>query len=178
MPGFGGPVQPHPAADPLRANRPVHPPPGHGHLRATVEGQADDTFRYGTIATDPLVIRTVMVRAPAALDNQVRQTSRGIDIAVAADAELDRTALAASLEQSLRTAAYPTLRCASGTSSLSPATPRPAGPALHPMLMPRGRPVRCQAPRPRTIRRSARLPLREALRRARSIKIILCPCGT
>jgi phenylacetate-CoA ligase len=36
--------------------------PGSGQLRATVEGRADDTFRYGTLAVDPLVIRTVMVR--------------------------------------------------------------------------------------------------------------------
>jgi phenylacetate-CoA ligase len=78
--------------------------PGSGQLRATVEGRADDTFRYPAIAVDPLVIRTVMVRTPAALEYQVRQTSRGIDIAVVAGAELDRTALAAALEQSLRAA--------------------------------------------------------------------------
>jgi phenylacetate-CoA ligase len=78
--------------------------PGSGQLRATVEGRADDTFRYGTIAVDPLVIRTVMVRTPAALEYQVRQTSQGIDIAVVAAGPLDHAALAAALEQSLRTA--------------------------------------------------------------------------
>ncbi|HEY6309847.1 MAG TPA: hypothetical protein VIY52_03440 [Streptosporangiaceae bacterium] len=78
--------------------------PGSGYLRAVVEGRADDTFRYGAIAVDPLVIRTVMVRTPAALEYQVRQTSQGIDIAVVAGAELDRTALAAALAHSLRTA--------------------------------------------------------------------------
>jgi phenylacetate-CoA ligase len=80
---------------------------GQGWLRATVEGRADDTFRYGTIALDPLVIRTVMVRTPAALEYQARQTSRGIDIAVVASGPLDHTALAAALEQNLRAAGLP-----------------------------------------------------------------------
>ena len=81
--------------------------PGSGYLRATVEGRADDTFRYGAIAVDPLVIRTVMVRTPAALEYQVRQTGRGIDIAVVASGPFDLTALAAALEQSLRAAGLP-----------------------------------------------------------------------
>ena len=81
--------------------------PGSGYLRATVEGRADDTFRYGAIAVDPLVIRTVMVRTPAALEYQVRQTGRGIDIAVVASGPFDPTALAAALEQSLRAAGLP-----------------------------------------------------------------------
>jgi phenylacetate-coenzyme A ligase PaaK-like adenylate-forming protein len=76
-------------------------------LRATVEGRADDTFRYESIAVDPLVIRTVMVRTPAALEYQVRQTPHGIDVAVVADGELDHAMLAASLEQSLRAAGLP-----------------------------------------------------------------------
>jgi phenylacetate-CoA ligase len=81
-------------------------PDGHGsgQLRATVEGRADDTFRYGSTTVDPLVIRSVLVRTPAALEYQIRQTSRGIDVAVVAGAELDRTAVAAALEQGLREA--------------------------------------------------------------------------
>jgi phenylacetate-coenzyme A ligase PaaK-like adenylate-forming protein len=81
--------------------------PGHGHLRATVQGRADDTFRYANTTVDPLVIRTVMVRTPAALEYQVRQTSRGIDVAVVAGGLLDHTALAAALGHSLRTAGLP-----------------------------------------------------------------------
>jgi phenylacetate-CoA ligase len=80
---------------------------GHGHLRATVDGRADDIFGYGRITIDPLVIRTVMVRVPAALEYQVRQTSRGLDIAVVAGGRLDRAGLAASLEHSLRAAGLP-----------------------------------------------------------------------
>jgi phenylacetate-CoA ligase len=81
--------------------------PRHGHLRATVDGRADDAFRYGTIAVDPLAIRTVMVRTPAALEYQVRQTSRGIDIDVVASGPLDHRALAAALGRSLRAAGLP-----------------------------------------------------------------------
>jgi phenylacetate-CoA ligase len=78
--------------------------PGSGYLRATIDGRADDAFRYGTIAVDPLAIRTIMVRTPAALEYQVRQTGRGIDIAVVASGPFDQTALAAALEQTLRSA--------------------------------------------------------------------------
>jgi phenylacetate-CoA ligase len=81
--------------------------PGRGHLRATVDGRADDTFRYGRVMVDPLVIRTVMVRAPAALEYQVRQTAHGIDVAVVTRGQLDRTALASSLEQHLLAAGVP-----------------------------------------------------------------------
>jgi phenylacetate-CoA ligase len=81
--------------------------PGSGCLRATVEGRADDTFCYGTVAVDPLVIRSVMVRTPAALEYQVRQTSAGIDVAVVATGKLDHAALAAALGQSLRAAGVP-----------------------------------------------------------------------
>lgn len=82
-----------------------HPPdPASGLLRATVEGRADDVFRYADHAIDPLVIRTVMVRTPAALEYQVHQTERGIDVRVVLDSQLDHAALAASLQQSLRAA--------------------------------------------------------------------------
>jgi len=77
---------------------------GGGHLRATVDGRADDTFRYGDVALDPLVIRTVMVRTPAALEYQVHQTSRGIDVAVVASGRLDHAALADALGCGLRAA--------------------------------------------------------------------------
>jgi phenylacetate-CoA ligase len=81
--------------------------PGSGHLRATAEGRADDTFRYGTVAVDPLVIRTVMVRTPAVLEYQARQTSCGIDIAVVASGPLNQAALAAALERSMHGAGLP-----------------------------------------------------------------------
>jgi phenylacetate-CoA ligase len=80
-----------------------HPvePGSHGHLRATVDGRADETFRYGIVKIDPLVIRSVMVRTPAALEYQVRQTRGGIDVAVVASGQLDQVAFAADLRASL-----------------------------------------------------------------------------
>jgi phenylacetate-coenzyme A ligase PaaK-like adenylate-forming protein len=85
-----------------------HPPDrGSGLPRATVEGRADDVFRYADLAIDPLVIRTVMVRTPAALEYQVHQTEHGIDVRVVLDGELDHAALAGSLQQSLRAAGLP-----------------------------------------------------------------------
>jgi phenylacetate-coenzyme A ligase PaaK-like adenylate-forming protein len=56
----------------------------HGHLRVTVEGRADDLFHYGALVVHPLVIRGVLVGAPAVVEYQVRQTPRGIDVAVIA----------------------------------------------------------------------------------------------
>ena len=85
----------------------AHPPAPSGEVRASVEGRADDVFQYGEVAVDPLVIRTVMVTTPAALEYQVRQTAHGIDIAVVADGELNPAALRAALGQSLRAAGLP-----------------------------------------------------------------------
>jgi phenylacetate-CoA ligase len=81
--------------------------PRTGSVRATVEGRADDVFHYADIAIDPLVIRTVMVRTQGALEYQVRQTERGIDIAIIAEGELNPTVVAAALAQSLNAAGLP-----------------------------------------------------------------------
>jgi phenylacetate-CoA ligase len=37
---------------------------GHGHLRVTVEGRADDLLRYGDVVVHPLVLRSVLVDTP------------------------------------------------------------------------------------------------------------------
>ena len=84
-----------------------HPSARNGAVRATVEGRADDVFHYGDLAIDPLVIRTVMVRTPAALEYQVRQTARGIDIAIIVQGELNPAALTMALRQSLQAAGLP-----------------------------------------------------------------------
>jgi phenylacetate-CoA ligase len=78
----------------------------HGDLRATVEGRADDAFRYGTVTVHPLVIRSVFVTTPGVTEYQVRQTGDGLDVVLVADhpvntdvvterlrAALDRTGL-------------------------------------------------------------------------------------
>jgi phenylacetate-CoA ligase len=77
---------------------------GDPYLHATVEGRADEVFRYGPVTIDPLVIRTAMVKTPGVFEYQIRQTDRGIDAAVVADGTLDHAALASSLVGSLQTA--------------------------------------------------------------------------
>lgn len=81
-----------------------HPSGGDPFLRAAVEGRADDAFRYGSMAIEPLLIRGVLVRTPAVLEYQVLQTRRGIEVTVVSSAELDHAALSDSLRQSLRSA--------------------------------------------------------------------------
>jgi DNA-binding MarR family transcriptional regulator len=70
------------------------PADGDPYLHATVEGRADEAFRYGTVTVDALMIRTAMVKAPQVAEYQVRQTGNGIDVAVIAGGALDREALA------------------------------------------------------------------------------------
>ena len=62
-----------------------------GFLRASVEGRADDVFRYGTTSVHPSALATPLLRAAAVREYQVRQTPRGADIAVVADAGLDES---------------------------------------------------------------------------------------
>ena len=75
------------------------------------------------------MIRTVMVKTPNAVEYQVRQTDRGIDVAVVADGALDHAALTSALEHSLRAAGLDD-PCGAGCTGLpaSPATRRPARP--------------------------------------------------
>ncbi len=84
-----------------------HPAAGDPYLHATVEGRADEVFRYGTVTIDPLTIRTVIVKVPNVVAYQVRQTDHGIDVAIIADGALDHRTLASSLAHSLRTAGLP-----------------------------------------------------------------------
>jgi phenylacetate-coenzyme A ligase PaaK-like adenylate-forming protein len=58
----------------------------HGYLRARVHGRNDDVLHYGAVDVHPIAIRSVMVKTPAVIDYQVRQTGRGIDVlAIVAD---------------------------------------------------------------------------------------------
>jgi phenylacetate-coenzyme A ligase PaaK-like adenylate-forming protein len=75
-----------------------------GFLRASVEGRADDVFRYGATLVHPYALTTVLLAAAEVREYQVRQTARGADIVVVADPGFDDTALAAAVEQSLRRA--------------------------------------------------------------------------
>ncbi|MGH9030967.1 MAG: phenylacetate--CoA ligase family protein [Acidimicrobiia bacterium] len=77
---------------------------GHGHLRATVDGRAAEMLRWGDLTVHPHAIRSVLVRAPAVVDYQVRQTNGGVDVVVAASGSLDTTDLAGQLTDALQRA--------------------------------------------------------------------------
>ena len=78
-----------------------HPDDPAGHVRASVDGRADDVFRYGRVEVHPLVVRSAMVAAAAVTEYQVHQTPRGVDIDAVVDGHLDRAALRAALEEGL-----------------------------------------------------------------------------
>ena len=80
---------------------------GHGHLRATLDGRSDDVLRWGAAEIHPLVVRSVLVKTPAADDYQVRQTARGIVISVLASEALDLDGLRGELVRALTTAGLP-----------------------------------------------------------------------
>jgi phenylacetate-coenzyme A ligase PaaK-like adenylate-forming protein len=73
----------------------------HGHLRARVEGRADDVLRFGPVEVHPLVIRSEMVKTPAVAEYQVRQTPGGIDVRAVTQASVDLDDLRARLERAL-----------------------------------------------------------------------------
>ena len=76
--------------------------PGSGHLRAEVDGRADDVFRYDGVEVHPLVIATAMVKTPRVLEYQVRQTARGVDVAVVTEGPIEMVRLAEAIEDGLR----------------------------------------------------------------------------
>jgi phenylacetate-coenzyme A ligase PaaK-like adenylate-forming protein len=78
--------------------------PDHGHLRASVEGRADEVLRFGTLEIHPLVIRSVLVKTPEVSDYQVRQTARGIEVWAQAEAALEIDPLRRALISSLAAA--------------------------------------------------------------------------
>ncbi|MGO9511869.1 MAG: hypothetical protein ACLPXZ_32725 [Mycobacterium sp.] len=84
----------------------------HGYLRACVQGRSDDVLRYDCADVHPIVIRSVMVRAPGVIDYQVHQIPCGINVfAVAADG-LDVDALTVQLRQALAGAGLDSARIA------------------------------------------------------------------
>ena len=78
-----------------------------GYLRATVEGRDDGMLRFGDVGIHPHAIRTVLASAAAVTEYQVRQTPRGIDVAVVARDGLDHARLTAGLASSLRHGGLP-----------------------------------------------------------------------
>ena len=78
-----------------------------GYLRATVEGRDDGMLRYGRTAVHAYAIRAVLASSAPVIEYQVRQTERGIDVAVVATRGLDQAALTAALAGALRRAGLP-----------------------------------------------------------------------
>jgi phenylacetate-coenzyme A ligase PaaK-like adenylate-forming protein len=78
-----------------------------GFLRASVDGRADDLFRYGAASVHPFVIGAVLARAPAVREFQVRQTDRGAEVTAVVDGAPDLAALSAAVQDSLRRAGLP-----------------------------------------------------------------------
>jgi phenylacetate-coenzyme A ligase PaaK-like adenylate-forming protein len=78
--------------------------PHHGHLRARVEGRADEVLRFGNVEIHPLVIRSVLVKTPEVSDYQVRQTARGIEVTAQAEVALEIESLRLELISSLASA--------------------------------------------------------------------------
>jgi len=75
-----------------------------GWLRASIEGRADDVFRYGSVAVHPHVIRSALATEGTIREYQVRQTDDGVDVTCVTGGHLATAALAARLEHALRQA--------------------------------------------------------------------------
>lgn len=86
------------------------PAVGHGHLRATVEGRADDVLRYDGVEIHPIVVRAVLLKHPAVHDYQVRQTAGGVHVSVVAEGPLDASGVAGELRAALAAAGLPSPR--------------------------------------------------------------------
>lgn len=81
--------------------------PATGWLHASIDGRADEVFRYGTVAVHPHVIRGALAGEAMVREYQVRQTRNGIKVACVTGGDLDAAALAARLEHALRQAGLP-----------------------------------------------------------------------
>jgi phenylacetate-coenzyme A ligase PaaK-like adenylate-forming protein len=76
--------------------------PDHGHLRAVVEGRADDVLHYeGDVHVHPGVVRSVLLHVPEVVDYRVLQTRRGIDVEAIVTAAVDVADLRARLGDAL-----------------------------------------------------------------------------
>jgi len=78
-----------------------------GWLHASIDGRADEVFRYGSVAVHPHVIRAALAGDAAVREYQVQQARNGIEVACVTSGDLDAAALAARLEHALRQAGLP-----------------------------------------------------------------------
>lgn len=78
--------------------------PEHGHLRARVDGRADDTLRWGDTAVHPLAIRSPLSRHPEVADHSIRQTVDGVDVSLLCHGPCDTGLIADEIRDSLSAA--------------------------------------------------------------------------
>jgi phenylacetate-CoA ligase len=78
-----------------------------GFLQATVDGRADEGFRYGDLVLHPSALTTALLQRSAVAEYQVRQTPRGVTVSVVAETDFDHGSLAAEIERSLCQAGLP-----------------------------------------------------------------------
>jgi phenylacetate-coenzyme A ligase PaaK-like adenylate-forming protein len=76
---------------------------GHGHPCVTVEGRADELFRYGELLVHPLTMSSVLVRVAEVVEYQVHQTTDGVavDVVAAKDVGVDVRSLTLRLAAAL-----------------------------------------------------------------------------
>ncbi|GAA4682623.1 phenylacetate--CoA ligase family protein [Pseudonocardia yuanmonensis] len=98
--------------------------PGDGHLRATVSGRSDESFRWEGVTVHPFVVRSVLVGVPQIAEYQVRQTGAGVAVTAVAAAgagTVDTDGVAAEVAAALARAG---LRRPDVTVRLAPALDR------------------------------------------------------
>jgi phenylacetate-CoA ligase len=83
------------------------PADGHGHLRARVQGRADEVLRFGDALVHPLVVRSALAHTPDVVDYRVRQIPRGIVVSALAPTGTDVGGLRARLAAGLAAAGLP-----------------------------------------------------------------------
>jgi hypothetical protein len=85
----------------------------------------------------PLVVRSVLVSTPEAVEYQVRQTPRGIDLAVIAPDGLDERSVAGRLTAALQRAGLAAPNVSVGRVAALDRLPRPARPGASSPARPR-----------------------------------------
>jgi phenylacetate-CoA ligase len=98
--------------------------PEAGWLYASIDGRADEVFRYGSVAVHPHVIRGALAGEAAVREYQVRQAGNGIEVACVTGGDLDAATLAARLEHALRQAGLPRPRVSITLAEAIPRDPK------------------------------------------------------
>ena len=82
------------------------PTPQRGHLRARVQGRADEPLHYPQLDIHPHVIRSVLLQTPQLVDYQIHQTPHGIDIQAIAPPATDLQGITERLARALTDAGF------------------------------------------------------------------------